>query len=420
MTSASTKDRPSRGFPKILGVRWFNVAVLAAAPALWIFGVFFVPLTRKTLVFSCAYYLFSMFGITAGFHRLWAHRSYNATLPLRVFLILGGTSAVQGSCYWWGRGHRSHHRWTDTDSDPYDSSRGLLWTHVGWLLFKTTLRTGHSEASDLAKDPLVMWNHRNYFSLVALFGLVVPAVIPALWGDFWGGLCYSASARLAVAHHCTFAINSIAHYLGETPYDDELSPRDHVLSAILTMGEGYHNFHHQFPTDYRNAIGFWQYDPTKWFIATCKMLGLASNLRAFPSNEISKGALTMKLKDAKQLQDAIRWPPTRETLPVLSWAEVHEAATKKPLIVVSGFVHDVSGFINEHPGGPALLTSNSGKDMSAAFFGGVYKHSNAAHNMMSMMRVAVVVEAGELSDDRTIPPSQRLFVAARSCNAAGR
>jgi stearoyl-CoA desaturase (delta-9 desaturase) len=117
----------------------------------------------------------------------------------------------------------------------------------------------------------------------------------------------------------TFCINSIAHYLGSASYDDVLTPRDHLLSAILTMGEGYHNFHHQFPMDYRNAFRWYQYDPTKWFIAICSIFGLATHLRVFPSNEIEKGALTMKLKEFKKVQDSLTWPIPSEQLPVVSW-----------------------------------------------------------------------------------------------------
>ncbi|KAF7377634.1 Acyl-CoA desaturase [Mycena sanguinolenta] len=399
-------------FPPIEGIRWFNVAVLVLTPLIATYGLVFVPLDWKTVIFACAYYWFSMIGITAGFHRLWSHRSYNACFPLQIFLMLGGISAVQGSCYFWGRGHRSHHRWTDTEKDPYDSSRGLLWTHIGWILFKSKLRSGPVDSSDLGKDPLVQWTHRYYFPLAAFFGYALPTLIPALWNDPWGGFCFSAAARLTVAHHCTFAINSIAHYLGSTPYDDRLSPRDHFLSAILTMGEGYHNFHHQFPMDYRNAYLWYQYDPTKWFIAVCKFLGLASNLRVFPSNEIEKGSLTMQLKHLKQVQDSIVWPKAVDELPIVTWENFQKESKSRPLILVSGFIHDVSEFIDQHPGGETCLTRNSGKDMTASFFGGVYRHSNAAHNLMSMMRVGALA-GGVCPPDQTIPPAQVLFVATR-------
>lgn len=178
------------------------------------------------------------------------------------------------------------------------------------------------------------------------------------------------------------------------------------------MGEGYHNFHHQFPMDYRNAILWYQWDPTKWFIASCKFLGLASNLRVFPSNEIAKGALTMKLKNLKKVQESLVWPPEIEDLPIVSWESFQEESKRRPLILVSGFIHDVSEFLDQHPGGAAYLTKNFGIDVTGSFHGGVYRHSNAAHNLMSMMRVGVLVGGG-CPPSQSIPPSQALFVAAR-------
>ena len=269
---------------------------------------------------------------------MWSHRSYNASIALQVFLLFAGASAVQGSCYWWARAHRSHHRYTDTDLDPYNANRGLLWTHIGWIIFKSEIPAGPSDISDLKQDPLIQLQHRYYFWLLAIFGYILPTVVPGVWLNDWlGGLCFSAALRLTIAHHVsivylfiiitylnpvlqsTFCINSVAHWLGSTPYDDVKSPRDHFLSALLTMGEGYHNFHHQFPMDYRNAFLWYQYDPTKWFISLCGKIGLASHLRVFPSNEISKGQLAMKLKELKQFQDSIKWPASVDNLPVVSW-----------------------------------------------------------------------------------------------------
>jgi hypothetical protein len=60
---------------------------------------------------------------------------------------------------------------------------------------------------------------------------------------------------------------------------------------------------------------------------------------------------------------------------------VQEQAQKRPLILISGFIHDVGTFVDEHPGGPHLLIKFIGKDATTAFFGGVYDHSNAAHNV---------------------------------------
>lgn len=121
------------------------------------------------------------------------------------------------------------------------------------------------------------------------------------------------------ASQSTFCVNSLAHYLGETPFDDKHTPRDHFITALVTIGEGYHNFHHQFPMDYRNAIKWYQYDPTKWFITVCQSIGLASHLRSFPENEVKKGQLTMELKKLRSTQDMLNWPSDSNELPVVSW-----------------------------------------------------------------------------------------------------
>ncbi len=102
------------------------------------------------------------------------------------------------------------------------------------------------------------------------------------WGDWRGGYVYAGAMRMCMVHHSIFALNSLAHWLGEAPFDDKHSPRDHLVTALVTFGEGYHNFHHQFPTDYRNAIRWYQYDPTKWFISLCAKVGLASHLKVGP------------------------------------------------------------------------------------------------------------------------------------------
>ncbi|KAH9852498.1 delta 9-fatty acid desaturase protein [Lenzites betulinus] len=421
-TPVNSPSRSGGSFPKIEGVYWFNTNVLIFTPLIALYGILYVPLQRPTAIFAFVYYVISMIGVTAGYHRLWSHRAYNASAPLRLFLALTGGSAVQGSAYWWARRHRSHHRYTDTDQDPYNSKRGLLWTHIGWMMFKTTdVSSGKVDVSDLIADRIVQWQHRNYLLVLSTLGYFAPAAIPGmLWGDWLGGFCYASCLRMTIGHHSVFCVNSLAHYIGSAPYDDKLTPRDHFVSAVLTMGEGYHNFHHQFPMDYRNAYRWYQFDPTKWFIALCGALGFATNLRRFPSNEVEKGAYTMRLKELRATQEQLKWPTPVEKLPVVSWDTFQSEAKAggRILILVSGFIHDVSAFLDEHPGGRTHLTANSGKDMTASFFGGVYDHSNAAHNLLAMMRVGILaggVEClGEDHDHDATPPSQRYQIIPAS------
>jgi len=243
-------------------------------------------------------------------------------------------------------------------------------------------------------------------------GFVVPTMIPGVfWHDWRGGFYYAAAARLLFVHHSTFCVNSLAHWLGETPFDDKHTPRDHLFTALVTIGEGYHNFHHQFPMDFRNAIKWYQYDPTKWFIWMCSKVGLASHLKSFPDNEVQKGQLTMQLKKLRQTQDALNWPVEETDLPVITWESFQEQSLKRPLICVTGFIHDVSTFMDNHPGGRNMLVRNIGKDATTSFFGGVYDHSNAAHNLLAMMRVGILRGGQPHADDeRRMPPSQKLRI----------
>jgi stearoyl-CoA desaturase (delta-9 desaturase) len=188
----------------------------------------------------------------------------------------------------------------------------------------------------------------------------------------------------------TFCVNSLAHWLGDKPFDDKHTPCDHFFTALCTIGEGYHNFHHQFPMDFRNAIKWFQYDPTKWFISTMAAFGLASHLKKFPDNEISKGQYTMKLKHLQEQGEQLKWPKSSNELPVISWDDFQAEAKDRSLIAIHGFIHDCSSFAEDHPGGAHLIKRAIGTDATTAFFGGVYDHSNAAHNMLAMMRVGII------------------------------
>ncbi|KAG6868642.1 hypothetical protein C0993_012686 [Termitomyces sp. T159_Od127] len=384
-------------------INWLSFTILTVTPVIGIIGAYYVKLRWETLLFSVFYYYVTGLGITAGYHRLWAHRSYNASKPLEYFLAIVGAGAVEGSIKWWSRGHRAHHRYTDTDLDPYNAHKGFLWSHMGWMLVKPRRKPGVADVSDLSKNTVVRWQHRNYLNLILLMGFVVPTAIPWLfWGDAKGGYVYAAVLRLCFVHHSTFCVNSLAHWLGDTPFDDKHTPRDHLITALVTIGEGYHNFHHQFPMDYRNAIKWYQYDPTKWFIWVAEKLGLASHLKVFPDNEVRKGQLTMQLKKLRETQEELRWPSNSDDLPVISWESFQEQSLKRPLILISGFIHDVSNFIEEHPGGPHLLIKMIGKDATTAFFGG----------LLAMKRVGVLHGGHPHGlEDKAIPPSQRLKIA---------
>lgn len=374
-------------------VNWLNTTFIIFIPLIGLISAYWIELQYKTAIFTVAYYYFAGLGITAGYHRLWAHSSYKAKLPLKIFLAAGGSAAVEGSARWWSSLHRSHHRYTDTEKDPYSVRKGLLYSHIGWMVMKQNpRRIGRTDITDLNEDPVVVWQHRNYIKSVITMALIVPTCVCGLgWGDWWGGFVYAGILRIFFIQQATFCVNSLAHWLGDQPFDDRNSPRDHVITALVTLGEGYHNFHHEFPSDFRNAIEWWQYDPTKWFIRTMKFLGLAYNLKTFPQNEIEKGRLQQQQKKLDQKRSTLDWGKPLETLPVISWDDfVEQSKNGKAWVAIAGVIHDVGKFIADHPGGKALISSAIGKDATAVFNGGVYNHSNAAHNLLSTMRVGVL------------------------------
>ena len=225
--------------------------------------------------------------IIKGYHRLWTHKSYRACLPIRCFLAFVGAGQLQWSIVWWSTHHRAHHRYLDTDKDPYNARRGLFYSHVGWIIGMTPSTWGKVDVSDVKADPVAVWQQRYYIPIAILSGLVVPAIIAHVgWHDWVGGFFYAGVVRIYFHLQVTFLVNSLAHYAGTQPYSTDNTSRDNLFVALFTSGEGYHNFHHRFPADYRNGVHVLAWDPTKWFIWSCTRLGLASRLRRTPQREI--------------------------------------------------------------------------------------------------------------------------------------
>ncbi|KAH7113387.1 hypothetical protein EDB81DRAFT_921885 [Dactylonectria macrodidyma] len=376
-----------------LHINWLNTTLIIIIPIIGLISAYWVPLRLYTAIWVVIFYFNTSLGITAGYHRLWAHTSYKATTPLKIYLAAAGAGAVEGSIRWWSHGHRAHHRYTDTEKDPYSVRKGLLYSHIGWMVFKQNpKRQGRTDITDLNEDPIVVWQHRNYLKCVIFMAFVLPTIVAGFgWSDWLGGFVYAGILRICFVQQATFCVNSLAHWLGDQPFDDRNSPRDHLITALVTLGEGYHNFHHEFPSDYRNAIEWYQYDPTKWSIWIWKQLGLAYDLKQFRQNEIEKGRVQQMQKKLDQKCATLDWGTPLEQLPVVHWDDfVADSKNGKALIAIAGVIHNVPDFIKDHPGGKALISSAIGKDATAIFNGGVYNHSNAAHNLLSTMRVGVL------------------------------
>ncbi|MGB0956389.1 MAG: acyl-CoA desaturase [Panacagrimonas sp.] len=241
--------------------------------------------------------------ITGGYHRLWAHRSYEAGPVLKLFYMLFGAQALQNSILIWASMHRVHHKHVDdVDNDPYSIKRGFWFAHMGWMLrdYPSSQKIDFSNAQDLQRDPLVMFQHRHYLGIALFMNIGLPLLIGAAFGDPWGFLLLGGLLRLVVNHHFTFFINSLAHMWGRRPYTEANTARDNDLIALFTYGEGYHNYHHLFQWDYRNGVRWWQLDLTKWWINFCSWFGQARNLRRVPEFKIRRAMVERQFERAQQ------------------------------------------------------------------------------------------------------------------------
>ena len=247
-------------------------------------------------------YVLTILGITVGFHRLFTHRAFETSGPVKALLAVLGSMAVQGPLLKWVASHRMHHQHSDGHQDPHSPHahggggvagvlRGLWHAHVGWL-FTPDVAGWRRYVGDLTKDGLLL-KISALFPLWVVIGLLVPAVLGglltmswggALFGFIWGGL-----ARVFLVHHVTWSINSVCHMWGSRPFRSDDESRNNFVMGVLAMGEGWHNNHHAFPTSARHGLRKFDIDPSAWVIWGLEKLGLAWNVvRVTPERQARK------------------------------------------------------------------------------------------------------------------------------------
>jgi stearoyl-CoA desaturase (delta-9 desaturase) len=293
-----------------------NSAFLVLTPIIAVFGtgwyayrngVTWLEIGIFVLMFLC-----TGLSITAGYHRYYAHRSYDCNKALQLFYLIFGAAAVQNSVVAWASDHRRHHQFVDTDDDPYNILRGGLYAHMGWIFYKNERKPAEKFKCipDLLKDPLVVWQHDWYLALVLLASFALPTYIGLLQGRPMGGLLWGGFLRVVVVHHMTFFINSLAHMWGSRPYSEQNTARDNWMLAPLTFGEGYHNFHHAFPADHRNGIRWYQFDITKWWLHAFNWVGFTWNLRRAHESSILMAKLKVQMNHVQRRYEQAGVSPT--------------------------------------------------------------------------------------------------------------
>jgi stearoyl-CoA desaturase (delta-9 desaturase) len=251
---------------------------------------------RSIIFWFFILYWMTGLGITMGYHRLWSHRTFKTTLFVEWILVLLSSMALQNSALKWCSDHRRHHAFTDTEKDPYDATCGFLWSHLLWIFFdrpdekeQKLLKERFPNVADLIQRRHLVWQHRYYFLIGPLLTFGIPIVLGFFYGDVWNFFLWTGVARLLFVYHSTFFINSLAHSWGKRTYSNKDSAKDSFLCAVLALGEGYHNYHHTYPQDYRNGIRFYHFDPTKWVIRGLSWVGLTWDLKKIPYHLIQRG-----------------------------------------------------------------------------------------------------------------------------------
>lgn len=376
------------GKDMVESVNWLIVFGFVIEHLIFLYGLLTYPLTPETFVLTCVLYILTGFSLSAGYHRLWSHGTYTAALPLRLFMLMFGSSAFVGPVLSWSHYHRAHHRFIDTPKDPSNIKKGFFQAHIGWRLLNIPINN-QININDLEKDWWLRWQKKTYVLIAALVGLVLPAYIASFWNDMMGGLLFAGFARIVIIQHSYFSMESYCHKMGFQSYSKQHSARNLFFVSLMTFGEGYMNFHLEFPNDYRMAPKLWDADATKWLLWILTFTGLVSNLQQTKDIDIAKAKIEVKQKKLDALKAKLNFGPDINSLPIENWDSIQKRTESgAKLVVIDGLVHDVSSFLKEHPGGVKILQSKIGKDATLAFNGSIYRHTKAARNLAAMMRVS--------------------------------
>jgi stearoyl-CoA desaturase (delta-9 desaturase) len=262
------------------------LALVAAVPFAWGWG-----LSWLDIALSVGFFYLSGLGVTIGYHRYFTHGSFKATRPMRIFLAIAGSMAMQGPPITWVANHRRHHAFSDKEGDPHSPwlfgtspkavLKGFWHAHIGWN-FSRDVTNKQRFAPDLMKDPAIL-RVNKLFWLWTIITLTLPALLGGLitwswWGAltafFWAGL-----VRTCVLHHVTWSTNSICHMIGERPFRSRDKAANFWPLAILSFGESWHNLHHADPTCARHGVQRGQIDTSARLIWVFEKLGWVSDVR---------------------------------------------------------------------------------------------------------------------------------------------
>ena len=282
-------------------IRFAMIALPVSTVVLLPVYVFFNGVAWQDIIILVVGWILAGMGITVGYHRLFAHRSFKTHAIIEWILMLMGSMALQNTIVKWCSDHRRHHKKLDTDDDPYSITKGFFHAHIGWILNGSD--TAVSGVDDLLKKSSVRFQNKYYWYIGIFLSFALPLMLGFLYGRPFGGLLWGGIVRVTIVHHFTFLINSLCHFIGDKSYDSDISARDSWFTALMTFGEGYHNYHHKFQFDYRNGIRWYNFDPSKWLIRFLSFFSLAHSLKVASEWNIYRARLDTLNRKIKNISN---------------------------------------------------------------------------------------------------------------------
>lgn len=271
MSIAIQTARPEKLRVRPLSAFSFVLVHLAAL------GVFWVGFSWTGVALCAASYLIRMFGVTAGFHRYFSHRTFRLNRFWQFLLAFLAQTSAQKGVLWWAAHHRHHHRFSDMPEDIHSPvQRGFWWSHMGWILCAEYAETRFDQIRDMAKYPELRWLDRNQYVPTMLYAVALALIFGPV------GLFYGYFLSTVFLWHGTFTINSVMHVFGKRVYRTTDTSRNSMIMALVTMGEGWHNNHHYYPGSAAQGFRWWQIDVTMYGLILGEKLGIVKDLRRVP------------------------------------------------------------------------------------------------------------------------------------------
>ncbi len=255
----------------------FILSHLAVLGAIWS-GV-----TWQSVVLCGILVIVRIWGITAGYHRYFSHRTYKTSRAMQFVLAFLAETSAQKGVLWWAAHHRVHHKLSDQPGDVHSPvQNGFLYAHMGWL-FDNTSETRWDKIRDFAKYPELRWLNKHWLvppTMLAVFCFLVAG---------WPGLFIGFFLSTVLLWHDTFIINSLTHLWGKRRFDTTDDSRNNALTALLTLGEGWHNNHHYYQSSCRNGFYWYEIDVTYYVLKMMSWVGLVWDIREVPDHVLAEG-----------------------------------------------------------------------------------------------------------------------------------